>query len=332
MKVAVVMTVKNEERLLLQNILYHLGIGIECIFIYFDGTTDNGKEKVKGIPKVIIQDSVQVEKYKDRDYLDRFTSNAQDHHTARQCLNTYDALEQSKAAGIDWLISLDADELFITKNKGEQSLSEFFRENKDHDVIQFSTMEVIGRKIEYQHVMAEEILFKIQKNFKSKLDQIYRKIYNPYTKKHMIFSYWFGHTMGKAAINVKREIIPHNVHRYKSVSRNKLKLKKSGNILHYHLYDFEDFLKKYDNFKSRPATFLSGNKIESLKSLWIQLVNDPNYSKQFLKMYYEKYILYNSKEMKRLGRSRMFPFFKRKEKSIIEIEIPKKILKKLWIK
>ena len=54
MKVAVVMTVKNEERLLPQNVHYHLGIGIECIFIYFDGTTDHGKEKIRGIPKIEI--------------------------------------------------------------------------------------------------------------------------------------------------------------------------------------------------------------------------------------------------------------------------------------
>ncbi|PZW39066.1 glycosyl transferase family 2 [Mesonia algae] len=330
MKVAVVMTVKNEERLLLQNIQYHLGIGIDCIFIYFDGTTDHGKEKVKEISKVIVQDSVQAEKYKDRDYLDRFTSNAQEHHTARQCLNTYDALEQSKAAGIDWLISLDADELFITNEKGYQSVEEFFTTYNENGVeqIHLEPLEIIARQEKYDNVMAEETLFKVKKSFKSKFDQIYHQIYNPYTKTHLTTSYWLGQTMGKAAIRVNSGLIPKNVHRYEHGVKNKKVVKiNAGNVLHYHMYDFEDFIKKFKNFKDHPPVFLSGNAIENFKQLFIQLVNDPNFNQRELKKYYKENLFFDSKKLKDLKKTRFFNILSRKEKAFIEITKSKEVLK-----
>lgn len=330
MKVAVVITVKNEARLLRQNILYHLGIGMENVFVYFDNTTDSTPNTIKDIDKVISNTSVSVEKYKDKPYLNKFLENLAEHHTARQCLNTYDALQNCKQKGIDWLLSIDADELFCTNNNGKQSLTDFFTEEitQQYDIIQLPTKEVVNRKMKYQNVMAEETLFKKQKNFTSKFDQIYRSIYNPYTNKYINTSYWLGHNMGKAAINVHSNSIPYNVHRYQLLNGSKPEVKTSGGILHYHIYDFQDFLKKYNNFKSHPDTFLSGNKIETLKSLWIKLVNDTNYSEEYLKAYYKKYIHFNEIELAKLYKTRMFNILKRKEEAVIEIKTPKIILGK----
>lgn len=328
MKTAVVMTVKNEARLLRQNVLYHLGLGMDRVFVYFDHTTDSGQDTLQNIPNVSCENSVSKEKYKDKPYLKKFWSHADAHHTARQCLNTYDALQQCKREGIDWLISLDADELFITEKKGTQLLSEFFNAERSntYDLIQLPTLEVVPKQMAYQHVMAEETLFKKQKNFSSKFDQLYRNIYNPYTNSYKKSSYWLGHTMGKAAINVNRDVIPFNVHRYQFVDGTKPKICTAGNILHYHLYDFQDFLKKYDNFKDHPDTFLSGNKINTLKSLWIQLVNDSANNIDYLKDYYKKNIHYNEKELKRLYKTRFFNILKRKEKAVVTITKPKVIL------
>lgn len=328
MKVAIVITVKNEARLLRQNLLYHLRIGIDMIFVYFDHTTDSTPDTIKDIKQVKTNTSVSPKKYSDKPYLKKFWTNAEEHHTARQCLNTYDALQQCKQEGFDWLISLDADELFVTGMNGKEPLSDFFTTEtaNKYDIIQLPTLEVVNRKMAYANVMAEETLFKKQKNFASKFDQLYRKIYNPYTKKFMTTSYWLGHTMGKAAINVQSDVIPYNVHRYQLRNGNKPTIKTAGNILHYHLYDFEDFLKKYDNFKDHPDTFLSGNRIETLKSLWIKLVNDPNNDKNYLRGYYEKYIHFSQKDLNKLYKTRMFNILKRKEAAVIVIKTPKKIL------
>ncbi|WP_165805963.1 glycosyltransferase family 2 protein [Marixanthomonas spongiae] len=329
MKTAVVLTVKNEARLLRPNLLYHLGLGIDRVFVYFDHTTDNGPETIADLKNVQAQNSVSAEQYSDLPFLKKFWSNAEEHHTARQCLNTYDALQQCKQEGIDWLVSLDADELFITRNKGQQTLTDFFNAEitENYDVIRLPTLEMVNRKMAYQNVMAEETLFKKQKNFKSRFDRIYRKLYNPYTKKHITTSYWLGHTMGKAAINVHSDLIPFNVHRYQKHNGDKPREKKAGNILHYHLYDFEDFLKKYRNFKNRSITYLSGNQINSLKSLWIKLVNDPQHDKASLKNYYKKNIHYNKKELARLHKTRVFNILKRKEEAVVQITKPKEVLR-----
>ena len=328
MRVALVMTVKNEERLLLQNIHYHKGIGISDIFVYFDNTTDDGEKLIESIEGVSVHKSVEAKKYMHLPYLEKFWKNAEEHHTARQCLNTYDALEKCKQKEIDWLISLDADELFLTDIKGASSISDFFNDySSDIDVIQLKPLEVIARRFSYSQVMGEETYFKTKKNFKSKLDQLYRKIYNPYTHKYITTSYWLGHTMGKAAINVNSDVIPHNVHKYRSISgHKKINKIRKGFLLHYHLYDFQDFIKKYMNFKDHPPAFLSGNSIEYLKTLYIKLVNDPSFSEEMLKEYYKNNLQFNSKEISKLKKTRLFNLVPRKEKAIIEIEYPKKVL------
>ena len=169
MKIALVMTVKNEERLLLQNIYYHLAIGVEKIYIYFDGTTDNGPNLIKNIEGVEGNKSISATKYKSYNYLRKFNENAKEHHTARQCLNTFDALRKCKLENIDWLISLDADELMITNELGTESLQDFFNSysGTNIELINLRPLEVIARRERYDQVMAEETLFKLKKTYKN---------------------------------------------------------------------------------------------------------------------------------------------------------------------
>ena len=330
MKIGLVMTVKNEERLLCQNIFYHKAIGVDSIFVYFDNTTDNGFNLIKDIQGVITKKSVLPDKYIGIPELKKFWGNADEHHTARQCLNTYDALQQCRVCNIDWLISIDADELLLTDLKGKINIKDFFANcfENNIDIVQLVPLEVIARKFNYNLVMAEETYFKTKKNFKSKLDQIYKKVYNPYTNKYITTSYWLGHTMGKAAINVKSNIIPYNVHRYSLVDpHRKIKKIQKGFLLHYHLYDFKDFKKNYEKFKDHPPYFLSGNTIEKLKSLYINLVNDSVYNEEDLEKYYKNNLQFTPKKIKKLNKTRLFNLFPRKEKAIVKIAYPKQVLK-----
>ena len=330
MEIALVMTVKNEERLLLQNINYHKGIGIKKIFIYFDDTSDRAPQLLENIEGVYISKSVPAKRYNHIPELEKFWSNAKEHHTARQCLNTYDALQQCKAKGVDWLISLDADELFVTSKSTQIEIQDFFKKKSiaSIDVVQLLPLEVIARKFEYQNVMAEETLFKSKKNFRSKFDQIYRKIKNPFTNETMVISYWLGHTMGKAALNVNSNIIPHNVHRFRHINSNQeLKIIQDGYILHYHLYDFQDFIKKYTNFRNRANSYLSGKSIDNMKELFIKMVNNQKFDQSYLKEYYGKYLLFTDKELKQLNKTRFFNILPRNEKAIIEIKGPSEVLK-----
>lgn len=320
MKIAIVITVKNEERILKNNLLYHNAIGVDKAFVYFDNTTDNGEETIENLDFVEINTSVGTEKYKHIPYLDKFISNSEEHHTARQCLNTYDAKCKCKDMGIDWLISLDADELIATSLEDISNLKLFFKNVKSNvDLVNFKTFEALQRQINYDNVFAKEVLFKATPSFKRRIDKVYKSFYNPGSHKQIKYSYWYGHTMGKGAIRVESNVIPHNVHRYKASDQTPINVLNSGFILHYHAYDAIDFIKKFTNFKDHPNTFLSGNNVESLKLLLIDVVNNSGYNKGELVKYFKENVMFNTSEVERLKRNKVFRFLPRKADSVIKI-------------
>jgi len=329
MKIAIVMTVKNESRLLLQHIYYHIGIGVSKIYVYFDDTNDDGISLVKNIPEVEICYSVPSSKYNHLSYLKKFTEVSESHSAARQSLNTFDALKQAENDNIDWLLSIDADEFFITSSDFDRSLEEFFKPYQENgtEIIKLSVYEVVPRKMEYDKVALEENLFKTKKNFSSRLDQIYFKIYDPYHEKYYKSSFWSSHTLGKCALKVGCDLMPKNTHRFKHIEPNqKAKLVNDGHILHFFQYDFSDFMKKSRNYKGRSLYYVSGKKIGKLKELYINLVNDPKKTEKDIENFYSENLLFTPKKLKRLKQTKFFNILPRKEAAIIEINKPREIL------
>ena len=325
-----VLTVKNEARLLKQNVYYHLGIGIKKIYIYFDGTEDGGRDLVESIEGVECHESIDTDKYDHLPFLKKFTDQRSIQHSARQSLNSYDAEQRCLSEGMDWLISIDADEFFMPPDEFKtDALHHFFEEvdSKDYEIVRFNVYEVIPRKMEYKHVVLEETLFKTKKNFKSKFDQIYFKITDPYTNEQIITHFWLSHNMGKCAIKTGNDLIPHNVHKYKSKYEDKsANTVFAGHILHYFQYDANDFIKKSENFKFRPKQYLSGKRIGRLKNLYINLVNDPKKSRQDILEFYEENLLFNKRKVARLYKTRVFNILPRKESAVININRPSEVL------
>lgn len=312
MSIAIVITVKNEARILRQNLLYHKAIGVKHAFVYFDDTTDDGKDVITNLDFVTISDSVKAEKYIDKPYLNKFTSKANDHHTARQCLNTYDAFRKCKSLGFDWLVSLDADELVCTSNEDASNFVSFLENIPQNvDLVHMKTIEVLSRKPAYENVFAEETLFKTQPNFGGRFKNISKDVYNPFTKKTVKYSYWFGQHMGKAALRVASDIVPRNVHRYVLKDGSAPNHIKAGYILHYHAYDIQDFIKKFTNFSNRPNTFLSGNKVNSLKLLLRDVVNKSELNQEELGQYFKKNLMFSESEVRYLQNNRYLWLFKR---------------------
>lgn len=329
MNVAIVITVKNESRLIRQNVYYHLGIGIKKIYVYFDGTEDDSRSKVQDIDGVECHDSISSDIFDDLPFLQKFTAHKLEQHSARQSLNSYDAEQRCKKDGMDWLISIDADEFFLPSRHSCVPLSQFFElhDKGGYEIIRLSVFEVVSRKMHYDYVALEETLFKTKKNFKSKFDQIYFNIVNPYTKTSVSTHYWYSHLMGKCAIKVGRDLIPHNVHKYKSLHEEvAVKTIWAGHILHYFQYDAKDFIKKYQNFKLRPKHYLSGKRIGRLKELYIRLVNDPNNTQADVLHFYKENLLFDKNKLARLQKTRVFNLLPRREEATIEITVPKAVL------
>lgn len=313
MKIALVLTVNNEERLLRPNLLYHHAIGIDKAWVYFDGTTDSGKESIKDLPFVELQDSVDVEDYNQFGFLGKFTSQAKEHHTARQCLNTWNAIQNAENEGYDWLISLDADELVVTELEEISNLKAFLNTMPvEVDAVNLKVREVLQAKKNYGLVFKEETRFKTIRNFKRYSQNIFRKFFNPETGSFEKFVYWYGHHTGKMAIRLNRELIPHNPHRFVKKDEGEIRISSAGFLLHYHAYDAQDFIKKYQNFKLHPKNYLSGRRVEDIKQLFIRVVNRSELKEKDLKDYFENYLMFTEKDIKKLYQNRVYGIFPRK--------------------
>ena len=197
-------------------------------------------------------------------------------------------------------------------------------------VVNFQVHEVLQRKIAYNNVFAEETLFKTTHKFGSRLESIRKDIYNPFLKKNVSFSYWYGQHLGKAAIRVDSKIIPHNVHRYKTLDGTDFKVTNKGFVLHYHAYDFEDFVKKFTNFKKHPDTFLSGNKVESIKLLLRDVVNNDHATRESLKDYFIQNLLFSETEVSKLLKNKINFFKKRSKPALVQINLVKEVFNEIY--
>ena len=320
MKIALVLTVKNEERLLRNNVLYHKAIGVDKTFVYFDKTTDNGKESIKDLDFVEINDSVPAKDFLHLSYLEKFTAQAKDHHTARQCLNAFDASLKAEKEGFDWLLCLDPDELVATSEDKISDLKSFLRDQESEiDAVNFQMKEVFQAKKNYRNVFEEETRFKALRNFKRYSMNIFKTFWNPRTQKKEKYVYWYGHNTGKMAIRLCRKMVPHNPHKFKKRDGKDSIIAEKGLLLHYHAYDAQDFIKKYRNFKDHPETFLSGNKVDVIKLLFIDVVNNSGMSYSRLEKYFEKYLMFNTREIRKLQRNKVYYLFPRRTPILVNI-------------
>ncbi|MGB5982873.1 MAG: glycosyltransferase family 2 protein [Nonlabens sp.] len=324
MKIAIVITAKNEERLLKSNLQYHFAVGVNKAYIYFDGATDGGPDSIRDIPQVEVQDSVNPETYSHLSFLDKFTTMADEHHTARQCLNTYNATLKCKRDGIDWLISIDADEVIIAdKNEPAPLTTLFDGVSEDVDLIHFNTKEAVQRRNEYDNVFADETLFKSTHLFKRKLERPSKEIHDPFLKKNTKISYWMGQFQGKSAIRVASDLIPKNVHRYKHKDGSLLKQIEKGLVLHYHAFDQPDFIKKFTNFKKHPDNFLAGSDVGYVKKLWRDVVNSDDIEAHYRNNYFQNNIMFTESEINKMS-SKIFGILPRKQKPFEKITSVKK--------
>jgi hypothetical protein len=119
-KFALAYTVKNESRLLPSGIEYHLAAGCSRIYIFWDNTTDNAPELVAKYPQVIARKSYRPDELVDPPaWLARILPAWDIDLDVRKIANTYYATVEAAKEGIEWLVSIDADEL-ILMNRGEQ--------------------------------------------------------------------------------------------------------------------------------------------------------------------------------------------------------------------
>jgi len=281
-RVGLVITIKNEESLIRQNLMYHHHTGAEHVYVYDDGATDSSLDRIQDLPFVTIRNSVSPDELKVDYPITYLTKKLQTHHTARQCLNVLHAKQLARDRGIDWLVSIDADELLLPHlTDRDRKLPELFLHlpNDVHEV-HFPVLELLQTRPDFNEVFEEGTFFQSPRH------TIPRKISDPLQKRVIKNHKLIGHTQGKAAVRTSSDLTPHTVHQFTSPDRTPHKRVAAGQLLHYNMYSYANFVNKFRNFKDHADTFIHDNQVDYLKRMWRDMVNSGEFTEEYLKQYY----------------------------------------------
>jgi hypothetical protein len=289
-RVALVMTVRDEEELLRPNLLYHQYVGVDTAFVYDDGSTDRTAESVRDLSFVEFRPSVSADGFRQRPELDLFVRGVKTHISARQALNAVDAIDRARNAGIGWLISIDADELAVADlERGQRGDLRALLASQPDDVesVRFPPLEILQRRFEYENVMAEETLFK------SSPAAFKRDTFDPFAGVNRRVDGFYGHENGKSALRLAVEARPRNMHQFVRLDGGKLRTRDVGHLLHYYCHSFDAFQKKFQLIHDHPDRHLLGGNVPIQKRLWRDVVNQSDLSDSQLRDYYRRWVMFD---------------------------------------
>jgi catechol 2,3-dioxygenase-like lactoylglutathione lyase family enzyme len=303
------MTVRDERELLRTNLLYHHWLGVDLCFVYDDGSTDGTLESVADLQFVRGRPSVAQAEVAARSDLATFIEGYDSHFTARQALNTAHAMDEARAAGVSWLLAIDADELVaVDLDHGTRDALRGFLAGQpaSTEAVVFPPLEVVQRRVSYDDVMLEETLFKRTDVAAS------RETFDPFDgKKHSIPAI-YGHTAGKTGVRLSANARPHTSHRFLHRDGSPLRSVTSGYLLHYYSHSFEAFVHKFRLIKDHPDRHLQGAEVIYQKRLWRDVVNRAGLDDVALLDYYRRWVMFDDAAVSKLRNpAGKFPFRRR---------------------
>ena len=302
MRIGCVITAKNEEDMITQNIHYHRFLGVTDFFVFLDHSTDRTKNLLRDIPDLHIFENpayAELLPYnlnKPELDLDLIRRQFPEHNGVRQVLHANMALELCRVERIDWLINLDPDELIClnTDRVEKDSLKDFFASlDKNVGAVIFRNVEVLPTRME-PHYVFEDRLFKKEQPDENMTGMPKTELFNPYTGARIPAGWFWGHTSGKLAARVLPDsyfaLLTHLFH-------TPGEIKSVDYLLHYNILSYRQFLNKYRNFQDFPKFTSLGRPVRPLRTLLVELVNDGHFADDYLADYYRKHILYSSEEI-----------------------------------
>lgn len=111
---AIAYTVKNEARLLRSAIRYHIAAGCFRVYIFWDGTSDGSELMAADFSNIVARNSITPDEIHDPPaWMAEILPSWGTDMDVRKRINTYHAARSAAAEGIDWLASIDPDELIL---------------------------------------------------------------------------------------------------------------------------------------------------------------------------------------------------------------------------
>ena len=210
-QIGIVTTVKNPHQIN-DWIKYHLKIGFVKLYIVLDDENENIQYDDNRV-KILKNNKQWRDNLIGPNHLQELLDQYDIEVMSRQIVNFNTIREIAKKDKINWLLHIDADELFYTENN---SLETIF-DNK-YDTIKFDNYEMIPTNDNYRNCFQEGIMFKTDKNT------------------------YLAYVNGKSAVKVNSNSEIIGVHGFLGGSYYESPI---GKILHYPSCNFNEYLTKY---------------------------------------------------------------------------------------
>jgi hypothetical protein len=248
--IAIVTTLRDAGLVLDSFIQYHLAIGFDHLFLFFDEPNDPSLDKARqyeGVTAIENDQSLRRQWEASRLFaLDSGLRRFVDKEVmGRQELNAGLAVQMAVEKQIDWLLHIDVDELFYSP---AQTPKEHFDSLSRRAVQQvtYVNYEAIPQRTDVRDYFKEIVLFKIAPQaltggtFSAEQAEILRSI----PKLPDNFFLFYGN--GKSAARVSEYLLPAGVHKFRvEAGGPEGEISTDPIILHYACCGFEHFWRKY---------------------------------------------------------------------------------------
>ncbi|MDB5740676.1 MAG: hypothetical protein JWP16_1716 [Alphaproteobacteria bacterium] len=227
-------------------VAWHLDIGFERLFLFFDDPDDPDLPRLAAHPRItaIAHDEALRHAWMRLPEYNALGSFTGSEVIARQVLNVGIAMNLARQQGLDWLLHIDADELFFSPN---QPVAELFAAGQAFDTIPFPNFEAVPEASVIGDPFREVDLFKVPAIFSPgpftpEGQALLRS--TPQLQPGLRFHFY---TNGKSAVRLgARDVRPNGVHSFARTSgETRLAPVPAAYVLHYACCGFEAFWTKY---------------------------------------------------------------------------------------
>ncbi len=251
---AIVSTVRDAGPVLDSFVAYHLGIGFERIYLFFDDPDDPSLDRFAKHDRVtaVACDAEVRAAWQRMTRYDELTAHIKSEVMARQILNCELAINKSRQDGIDWIMHIDSDELFLSRTHVD--VRELFDQLSASNVTEaiFQNFEAVPEATEIRDYFREVTLFKTNPMIQGKPRFSPSALAAIESNGVRRPEDWFClYSNGKSAARVDERLLPVGVHRFgRFVNSNEVPSRSAefadGNlILHYPNCGYENFVTKY---------------------------------------------------------------------------------------
>ena len=245
-RVCIVTTVRDPGLCLESFIRYHLAIGIDHIYVFFDDPEDPAVQialKFSNVTAIPNDEALQVQQALWNVLYPTCEPHIGYEVMARQILNVETAIQLALDQGMDWILHIDGDELFYP---GQMSALDYFDQLSSNIFqVRFLNYEAAPEVFDIGDYFHEVTLFK--KNPATLNPEFYTQFRSISGKSQ----YFLAYQNGKSAARLHPDLLPNGVHGF-DVPENYTLVTSLPCVLHYLNCGFQNYYKKYAQLGNFP--------------------------------------------------------------------------------